>query len=435
MESNITVISESEKEISFSYSPEEIKPEIETEVAKQAKKIQIDGFRKGKAPKHIVKRMYGDALEYDAAEKVANKLFWDNIKEMEINPIGEPSMVDMQFKPEEGLSFKVRFEVMPEFEVKDYSGFEIEVPALEVADEEIEQEIKRILFSNSTTEQADVVENENYNIVVDLTRISKEGEPVEGVNQQGVKIQLYNDNVNKEIVDNAKGKKVGEIFSFSFHDHTHHSHNDAETNHDDHTFIYEASLIGIEKVILPELDEELIKKASRSNLSTEAELRESIKKDIQSYYDNTIDEITDLQLEKKVIENNFFMPPATYINNYLEHLVKQEIETAKKDKKRVPDANVLREKLKAKAENSVRWLLLRDKIIEKESISLTDDRIKELAEQNAAKLSITIDILMNYYKSEDMRSQLLSREFYDFLRKNNTINRISPEEFNKKHKK
>nr|HRI48514.1 trigger factor family protein [Ignavibacteriaceae bacterium] len=63
MESVITNLSESEKEISFTYTAEEIKPVLDAEISKQIKKIQIDGFRKGKAPMHIIKRVYGDALE------------------------------------------------------------------------------------------------------------------------------------------------------------------------------------------------------------------------------------------------------------------------------------------------------------------------------------------------------------------------------------
>lgn len=434
MESVITILSESEKELTLSYTAEEIKPELEAEIVKQVKKIQIDGFRKGKAPMHVIKRIYGDALEYDAAEKISNKLFWDNVKSQNLNPIGEPALVDMKFKPGEDFSFKVRFEVYPVIEIKDYKDNQIDIPDLVASDVEVNQEIRRIQFSNAINEPADVVENENFVIDVDLQRISKEGTQIEGAVQKGVKIQLFNENVNKEIVENAKDKKVGETFSFSFHDHSDHHHTDNEENHDDHTYIYNATIKSIEKVTLPELNEEFIKRITREKASNESEMRENILKDIQSYYDSSVEEMTDLQLEKKLLENNKFTPPSTFVENYLNELVKQETEKAKQEKKRFPDVQKLRESLKVKAENSVKWILLRDEIMKKENINLTDERIEEIAKENSEKIGVSTEILTNYYKSDEMKSQLLTRELYKFLRENNKITKIHPDEYNKQMK-
>jgi trigger factor len=434
LESVITILSESEKELTLSYTAEEIKPELEAEIVKQVKKIQIDGFRKGKAPMHVIKRIYGDALEYDAAEKISNKLFWDNVKSQNLNPIGEPALVDMKFKPGEDFSFKVRFEVYPVIEIKDYKDNQIDIPDLVASDVEVNQEIRRIQFSNAINEPADVVENENFVIDVDLQRISKEGTQIEGAVQKGVKIQLFNENVNKEIVENAKDKKVGETFSFSFHDHSDHHHTDNEENHDDHTYIYNATIKSIEKVTLPELNEEFIKRITREKASNESEMRENILKDIQSYYDSSVEEMTDLQLEKKLLENNKFTPPSTFVENYLNELVKQETEKAKQEKKRFPDVQKLRESLKVKAENSVKWILLRDEIMKKENINLTDERIEEIAKENSEKIGVSTEILTNYYKSDEMKSQLLTRELYKFLRENNKITKIHPDEYNKQMK-
>ena len=88
----------------------------------------MPGFRKGKVPLNMIKKMYGDALEYEASEKVANSRFWDVAKEKELNPIGQPQMTDIKFNPGEDLSFKVKFEILPELEVKDYKNLEIEIP-------------------------------------------------------------------------------------------------------------------------------------------------------------------------------------------------------------------------------------------------------------------------------------------------------------------
>ena len=75
MEYKINDISLTEKEIEVTLLFDEIKTDVETEVKKQTKSIQIAGFRKGKVPPALIKKMYGDALEYEASEKVANHQF------------------------------------------------------------------------------------------------------------------------------------------------------------------------------------------------------------------------------------------------------------------------------------------------------------------------------------------------------------------------
>ena len=99
MEYNVNEISMSEKEIEITLKYDEIKSDIDEEIKKQSKKLQVPGFRKGKVPPAMVKKLYGDALEYEASEKVANTRFWKIAESRELNPIGQPVMTDLDFKP------------------------------------------------------------------------------------------------------------------------------------------------------------------------------------------------------------------------------------------------------------------------------------------------------------------------------------------------
>jgi len=167
----INDLSLSEKEVEVSATYEEVKKDIESEVAKQSKKIQIPGFRKGKVPASVFKKMYGDSLEYEASEKVSNKLFWDVAKEKDLKPIGQPQLIDIKFNPGQDLYFKVKYEVLPVLDVKDYEGIEIDVPEFLTKDEEVDAEIKYILNANRILEETDVVgEDNNYLLDVEFTR-------------------------------------------------------------------------------------------------------------------------------------------------------------------------------------------------------------------------------------------------------------------------
>ena len=217
MKFTINDLSQSEQEIGIELSYEEIKTEIDAEVKKESKKIQLPGFRKGKVPANLLKSRFGDALEYEASEKVATQQFWKVAKDNDLKPIGTPVLTDIQFNPGKDLNFKVKFEIVPVIEPKNYTGMEIKIPDYVVTDHEVEHELEHILKSNSTTESADVVgDGEFFIIKVELQRIIENGEPFDGSKPETLDIDLSNHRVQPEIRDNAKGKKVGESFTFSF---------------------------------------------------------------------------------------------------------------------------------------------------------------------------------------------------------------------------
>ncbi|MCW8810192.1 MAG: trigger factor family protein, partial [Ignavibacteriaceae bacterium] len=132
MEFVVNDISQSEREVEITLNYDEIKNEIDNEVKKQSREIQLPGFRKGKVPKTILKQRYGNALEIEASEKVANARFWQLAKENNLRPVGQPVMTDLDFNPEKDFKFKVKYEIVPKIEVKDYKGQLIETPDIKV---------------------------------------------------------------------------------------------------------------------------------------------------------------------------------------------------------------------------------------------------------------------------------------------------------------
>ena len=141
MEYNVVELSSSEQEVEIKLQYDEIKNEIDEEVKKQTKKVQLPGFRKGKAPLSMLKKMYGDSFEYEASEKIANSYFWKMAEENQLKPIGQPTMTDIKFEPEKELSFKVKYETIPVIDVKDYKDLSFEIPELVAGENEINKEI------------------------------------------------------------------------------------------------------------------------------------------------------------------------------------------------------------------------------------------------------------------------------------------------------
>ena len=436
MEVKINDINTSERELEVTLKYDEIKSDIETEVQKQSKKIQLPGFRKGKVPISVLKKMYGDALEYEASEKVANNRFWEISKEKELKPIGQPFLKDIKFNPGTDLYFKVQYETYPVLEVKDYKDQEIEVPDFQVKDEDINKEIEYITRANSTKEKTDIVgDDKNYLLDLEITRIDDKGEIYKGSKPEKLQVDLSNERVQPEIIENAKGKKKGETFNFSFKDERTLKNSEGKEEKIEETYNYKAAINEIEKIVLPELNEELIKKFTKDKVSTEEELRADIKKDIQGFYDQRTEEILNNKLVTIIIKNNEFDPPKTLVYNILDELVKHEEEHAKKENYKAFNKEETSKRLLPNAENEVKWYLLKSEIQKKENITVTDDDLKELAEKDAEKTGIDIEKLMNYYKSSNYGEKLLDKKLFDFLKENNKIIKVDPEKYSKTESK
>jgi len=431
MEFNVVDLSSSEKEVEIKLQYDEIKKEIEEEVKKQAKKIQIPGFRKGKAPLSMLKKMYGDAFEYEASEKVANSFFWKIADEKQFKPIGQPEMTDLKFEPEKDLSFKVKFETIPTLNVKDYKNLTFEIPDLIVNENEIQKEIDYILKANKELEDAEEIIDEKFVIDAEVLLVEKNGEKIPDTIPEKMQIDLTAAGISKEIVKNSRNKKVGESFNFVFKDEHTHKHDDGTEEVHKEEYNYDVKILGLKKIIYPELNEELIKKVTRDKVSTEADLREEIKKDIQSYYDNQTEEMIRIKLISEILKNNDFVPPRSLVNNILNEYVKNEEEQAKKSKYPFSKEEA-RNRLEKSAENEVKWYLIKNEIQKAENISLTDQDLNELAESESVKTGLPVDKLINYYKSSNQGERILDKKLFDFLKSNNTIVKVDADKLKSK---
>lgn len=435
MELNVKEISASESEIEITLNSEDIKQDIEAEVRKQSKTIQLPGFRKGKVPMAILKKKFGDSLEYEASEKIANEHFWKIAKDKSLNPIGQPTMTDFDYKPGDDLHFKVRFEVVPKIEVKDYTNQKVEIPDFVVKDSDVEKEIDHIIRSNKILEDVEVVgEDNNYLLNVEIFRLNSEGN-VEDAKGEKIEIDLTNEGVHKDIIKNSKGKKAGDSFTFGFDDERTIKNDKGEDEKVKEHFEYKVELNGIKKITFPELTEEFIKKVTKDKVSTKEDLEKEIKKDIEHYYKHQTDDILRGKLITTIINNNDFSPPATLVTNILEQLVKNEKEYFKKQGITKVNKTELKERYKITAENDVKWYLLKAEIVKQENITVSDEELNELATKDAEKTGISAEKLINYYKNSGQSEKLLDKKLFDFLKEKNDIVKVDPEKLSKKDSK
>ncbi len=422
LERKVNQLSTAEHQLEVTLSPEEASPLIQSEVAKKITTIQIPGFRKGKAPRHVIKNMYGDSLEYDAADKVANKIFWDSAKEMDLRPLNTPGLVDLNYKPGEALSFKINYEIFPEVELVGYKGNDIEIPLYEVTDKLIEEELKNLLRSNAEFSDVDKVEDA-ANTLIDID-VYDTNNSVEMGTPKAIE---YDYPLLSEAFKSSVGDlKVGDLIKpADFYSEQKLIDGYEKTN-------YQFIVKGFRTKKLPELTDEFVQTISKE-YKTVDELKEGIAAYYSGYYDDMTQKIYNSRLEKVILDANDIKIPSTFVERVLEYFVKEETEKAKKEKKQLPRAEDLKTAYLPYAKKEAKWQVIRENIIRIENLTVTDEYIDELVKSEVEKYNIGEDILKDYFKGDAIKNQLLYGILDKFLSDENPRKGIDPEEYRKKY--
>jgi trigger factor len=420
LDQNIAHINETEKEVEIKLTPEELLPHFDKAYNEYRKKVEIPGFRKGKVPLGMIKNIYGEAIEYDALEKIANDMFHDFTEEKNIKPVGTPSLVDMNYKRGEFAAFKIKYEVIPEFELKQYKGLSFEKLVHHIDDAEMEDEIKRILFANSSLEEVKTASDENHVVTYDVQDLDDNKEIIIGKKATGEKINLAEENILPELKEALLNKSVGDKPLANF-----------EVKHDEHIHKHnvELTITKIEKSVLPELNDELVKKITKEKVGSVDEFKTQLKNDLESYWENQTDRKLMDDIINGIISQHEFVTPPSMVDNILDSYV-DNLKQRYPNKTLPSDFDIkqFKEVNRADAIWQAKWYLLSDRIIKAENIKIDDTELEKLAEENSLKTGIEKDRLLDYYKrTESVKDRMVMDMLKEFLKSNNQITEIIEE--------
>ena len=397
MEVIVNTINDSEREIEISLTQEDLAPQIEAAYRKASSALDIRGFRKGKAPLSLIKHMYGEIIESDAIDEIANEWFRKAIEERQINPIGTPVMVDLKYKQGEPLSFKVKFDIKPAFELKDYKGIEVEKPVHTVNDEEVAEEVRRLQQAHAAYEPATKVDGTEYLITADMQELDEAGAVLPNRKRDSMKIFLNEPSTEKEIKESLKAAEVGGTYTASFA-HTHGDHS--------HTVTMTFAVKTIERVTLPAFDDELVKKVTSGKTETAEALTTQIKTDLQKYYNEQSEKHVINALTNELVRRHEFTAPQTLVKSIIDSYV-EEIKREQPNKA-LPkgfDLDRYSESVRPSALWQAKWMLIREQIVEKENIKAEDADFEKLAEEGAARFNMEKERLLDYYKKAESSSE------------------------------
>ncbi len=405
MELNINKLSQTEQEAEIKLSWDELAPYFEEAYKKFQAEAEIKGFRKGKAPLELIKRQFGEQIEYDALDDIVNEVYQNLVRDKKIEVIGTPELVDVDYKRGESLTFKVKYEVLPEIQISNYNNLEVEKIVHEVDDKEVENEIRRLLIANATYEEADEVQGELYRVTVDLQGVDQNNLPVLGRRSENVVIDLDDESIVESLRQRLLRAKKNDEFII-------------ELTVDNKPEKVRVSVKKIEKKILPDLNDGFASKVTGGKVNTVEDLRNYIKDELQRWW-NEYSEIRFYDsIVSELVRTNDFSVPESLVEDFIQSMLDEE--KSKYPDGKLPqnfDEQFFRQRKRADAVFSAKWYIIKNKIAQAEGIEVKDEDFEKLAEEDSAETGIEKEKLISFYKrSEHIKEKILNRKVLQFLK-------------------
>lgn len=413
MDLKLNDLDNNKKELQAELSYEELTPHFEKAIDKYRKNANIPGFRKGKAPLNMIKKLYGDGIEYSALEDIAGEIFAKYVIDNKLDLLSKGSLTDMDYKPKEKYNFKIEFEVMPEIKIADYKGIQLKKTNYIIDDSLVEDEIEYHKMRNATYEIDGTAFDDNYVITVDLQNLDDAGNILIGQSQKDLKIFLNNPGIYPEYKEAFKGIKEGEVKIID------------SKNADGNPKKVQITCKKVEKLVPPEMNEEFFKKITgKDDVKTPDDFRANIKEALQNIYDGISRRNLRNEVINEMIKLNDVPAPERYVNVILDGMVHDyKHQFPKHQPPKEYNEEEFRKEKKVDAILQAKWYLIREKLIAMENLEVSEDDYKKIAKENSGRYSIPEDKLIEAYKdNEDVRLSILNDKVLDMIISNADVN-------------
>ncbi len=385
METNIVTLDGCKRELRITLAAHELEPHYEKAYREAQPEIQVQGFRKGKVPLNIIKKRFGKTIENDAVETIATEVFNEAVKDLDQKPIGQPSLKDIQRESDGSLGLTIGYEVLPEFELQEYRNLEIERLIYPVGEEDVNNEIERLTLERSELLDAEQVENDMYFVNVRLNPFdAATGMPLIGAKAEEIRVFLRNEPAGSELKTSLLNTKVGDSFRYTV----------PASEDGQPAQVMMASVQEIKQVVPAEFTNAFVEEITNGQITSTEAFIEDIEKGIVRARENAIKEAMSNQAVDKILAAHDFEVPQSLVQEVISSMLQQDMQRMP-DKKLPKNFDIRRYVASATpvAANTAKWMILRERIVERENITITEDDISTHVEELLSEMGMPTENL------------------------------------------
>ncbi len=426
-------IEKSAVELSVTVPADTLQAEYEKLIKKYCATVQIKGFRKGKAPRSVLEKKYGDSMKQESMFNAIDASYQEVLKEVEPKPLpySTPKLKDEEkLEVEDGkdLTYTLVYDVYPEVEVPKSTGLTVEVPNVAIAKEDMDEELKKIQEQNSmVVEKAGKIAKDDI-VTMNYQELDADKNPVEGTKREdftftvGTGYNVYD--IDEDVIGLAKGDKK-EITKTYADDYKIESYAGK-------TLTLQVEITQVKTKDVPPLDDELAQDVSEE-FKTLDDLKKSIEERLEKTLEAGVQNYTHTKIMEQIVEGCSIEVPESMITMECENQWRRfaqqtgmpeeqlmQIMTAQGQTKEQMMAS-----WKEPAEKSVRAQLVEMALIKEQKIEVSDEEIDAELKEVPLQEGQTFEEVKDFYKQngylEMVRNNLEARKLSQYLAKENKV--------------
>jgi trigger factor len=406
-------------ELTVKVEADKFEAAIEKAYRKNVKKIDVPGFRKGKAPRKIVEKMYGEAVFYeDAINDLYPEALQEAIEESKLEIVARPEVEITEVKKEEGFTFVAKCVVKPEVEVKDYKGIEVEKEVKPVTDEDIDRKLQSMQERNARMIDVDDRAAQDGDTVVFDFEGFVDGVAFDGGKAEKFSLVLGSGQFIPGFEAQIVGKTIGEEFdvNVSFPDDYHVEDLKGKPA------VFKCKLHEIKYKELPILDDEFAKDTSEFDTLDElkADLRkkeeEANEKAASDEVENKLIDAVIEHMEGEIPEEMYEVRIDDMIRDFEYRLQMQGMNLETYLRYTGMELDSFRKTFAAQAEKQVKIRLALEKIVEVENITVDDETVEEEYKKMADTYKMEVDKVKGFVPAEDLKKDLAVNKAIDLIK-------------------
>ena len=410
-------------ELQFSIDAETFKSAVNNAFKREGKKYAIPGFRKGKAPKAMIEKMYGkDLFQYDAINDLFPENYEAAVKEAGIEVVGRPDPEVVSMSEDEGATLKVKVAVKPEVELGEYTGLTVNKDVKTVDEADVDAEIKRMQDRNGRLLTREGAAENGDTVDIDFEGFV-DGVAFEGGKAEHYSLVLGSGSFIPGFEEQVVGHKAGEEFDVNVTFPEQYQAAELAGK----PAVFKIKLHEVKYKELPALDDELAKDCSEYD--TLDEFKASIRKNNQEQLDKQDDLAVENALVDQVIDGmEAEIPQAMYdvrmdelVNDFAFRMEQQGLRLEDYLKYMGQSVDQFRASFMPQAEKQVKIRLALEAVAAAEHIEASEEDVSAEIKRIADQYKMEEDKVRELVNVDDLKKDLAINKAIDFIKSHANI--------------
>lgn len=406
-------------ELEIEISAEDFEAAIEKAYLKARKNIAMPGFRKGKAPRKLIEKEYGEQVFFeDAVNLLYAPVVNGAVEESGLELVTRPEVEVTEISKENGVKLKATCITKPEVEVKDYKGIEVEKVVNPVTDEDINKQLDALREKNVTVETVDDRAAENGDDVVIDFEGFKDDVAFEGGKAEDFTLSLGSGQFIPGFEDQIVGHNAGEDFDINVTFPEEYQVKELAGA----PAVFKIKLKSISKKVMPELDDDMVKDSTE--FDTVDEYKADVKKKLEEANEKHADSEVEAKIFDKVIENMTAEIPQVMFDNRVNEMI-SELEQRLAPQGISLDLymqytgqtiDTVKKAYAEQAEKQVKLRLALEKIAKLENIEVTEDELKAEFDKLAEAYKLDVDQIKQFIHDDNLKKDIAVGKAVDLIK-------------------